>query len=404
MVNDNQIGVLFGVEGGADVNGASGANIQKQLNSIAKQIKINFVGSLDVSKTKEQIRKQIKEIQSSINLGESSSGSKGTKTNYKNLVNQVLNAQNKLLSLSSPQANKAISLLSKDTTKSFSDSLGNLQSEIDSFIRSHTQKTGNLVVGKDDVQNIEQYNLKLKQLVVEYNKLKNLSASKKSEGTEDLSINKIIDAATKYRQQFEKTMRANAPDEYKQFNTFIDDMISGKYGQFSKKAQNELLERKNAIRAAGGEVETLGQKITRVLGEKIGYGILAVAGLYARQALGQVYTNVVNIDTAMTELKKVTDETNTTYERFLDNAGERAKKLGATITDTVTATADFSRLGYNLQDASKLADTAIVYKNVGDGISDISTASESIISTIKAFNIQASDAMSVVDKFNETGK
>ena len=114
-------------------------------------------------------------------------------------------------------------------------------------------------------------------------------------------------------------------------------------------------------------------------------------------------TAVIDVDTAMTELRKVTNETEATYSQFLNTATTRAKELGATVSDTVTATADFARLGYNIDEASQLADAAIVYKNVGDGIEDISEASESIISTMQAFGIAAEDSMLVVDKFNEVG-
>ena len=38
------------------------------------------------------------------------------------------------------------------------------------------------------------------------------------------------------------------------------------------------------------------------------------------------------------------------------------------------------------------------------GITDINEASQSIISTMKAFNIEAEDSISIVDKFNEVGK
>lgn len=38
------------------------------------------------------------------------------------------------------------------------------------------------------------------------------------------------------------------------------------------------------------------------------------------------------------------------------------------------------------------------------GIDTVDQATESIISTIKAFRIETSDAMSVVDMFNEVGK
>ena len=112
--------------------------------------------------------------------------------------------------------------------------------------------------------------------------------------------------------------------------------------------------------------------------------------------------NVVkDIDSAMTELRKVTDETDITYANFLDGAAVRAQNLGATISDTVSATADFARLGYDIDLSSEMADAALVYKNVGDGIEDIGTASESIISTMQAFRDEAHSAMSIVDRFNE---
>lgn len=123
----------------------------------------------------------------------------------------------------------------------------------------------------------------------------------------------------------------------------------------------------------------------------------------AYNSLRKMVVAVRDVDTAMTELKKVTEETDTTYANYLENAISRAKELGATVADTVTASADFARLGYTLDEAAALADAALVYKNVGDGIEDISTASESIISTMKAFNIEAENAMLIVDKFNEVG-
>ena len=45
----------------------------------------------------------------------------------------------------------------------------------------------------------------------------------------------------------------------------------------------------------------------------------------------QMVTNVRALDAAMTELKKVTDETRATYTRFFNEAAVRAKSLGATL-------------------------------------------------------------------------
>lgn len=121
------------------------------------------------------------------------------------------------------------------------------------------------------------------------------------------------------------------------------------------------------------------------------------------QQIRQGITYVREIDSALTELKKVTDETEASYQRFLQTAAKTAGVLGTTVADFTNATADFARLGYSINEASKLAEAASVYKNVGDGITDISQASESIISTMKAFGIEAESSMEIVDKFNEIG-
>lgn len=161
---------------------------------------------------------------------------------------------------------------------------------------------------------------------------------------------------------------------------------------------------KQEAKDAGAMAETAGAKLSRMLGDKIGYGAIALALMKVRQALSQVYTNVVNLDAAMTELKKVTDETAETYQRFMTDAGDQARALGATMTDVVNATAGFARLGYNLSDSAELAKTAVVYNNVGDEIASIEDATESVISTMQAFNIEAQNSMTIADKFNQIGR
>lgn len=117
----------------------------------------------------------------------------------------------------------------------------------------------------------------------------------------------------------------------------------------------------------------------------------------------QGITYVKEIDAALTELKKVTDETDKTYANFLKTASQTGSEIGSTIADFTNATADFARLGYTISEATELAKAASIYKNVGDGIESVSQATESIISTMKAFGIEAEDSMSIVDKFNEVG-
>lgn len=116
-----------------------------------------------------------------------------------------------------------------------------------------------------------------------------------------------------------------------------------------------------------------------------------------------LYDAVLELDSAMVELRKVTDETDATYDKFLSTAADKAVEIGTSYSDFVNSAADFARLGYDINDATNLAEVANIYSVVGDEIKDINTATSSIISTMKAFGIEASDAMIIVDKFNEVG-
>jgi len=190
-----------------------------------------------------------------------------------------------------------------------------------------------------------------------------------------------------------------------QINGWMSQLASGT--QFT---EDELRSMENGFaaiamraREAGLEGKTFGDRIFAAYKKFGGWTLVTRTLTLAIQKFKQMISIVTQLDTAMTELRKVTNLTDKAYDELFDRAIVRAKKLGATVTDIITATADFARLGYGAEEAEKLADAAIVYKNVGDGIEDITTASESIISTLKAFGNETLSAMEIVDKFNEVG-
>ena len=153
--------------------------------------------------------------------------------------------------------------------------------------------------------------------------------------------------------------------------------------------------------ALGLTTETLGQKFTRLWKEHFQTAAV-MAGIHlVQQGLQQVYQSVVEVDTAMTELKKVTDETDTSYAKFTQRAAQQSRELGADISDYVQTTADWARLGYNLPSSEELARVSSLFANVGDGIDSATQASEYLISTLKGFNLVADDAERVVDIINQ---
>ena len=166
------------------------------------------------------------------------------------------------------------------------------------------------------------------------------------------------------------------------------------------KAQFDQL--KATVQGKGLTGRSLGDEL-KYIAEKI--GIKAMLGNSIYRVIGafrQMVGIVTELDTGMTTLRRVTEETEATYKKFLKTAGDEAHELGSTVSGLVDSTGDFARLGYNIQEANALAKNAVMYSNVG--WLDIQTATADMTSTMKAFNIEASDSIRIVDTFDILGK
>lgn len=109
---------------------------------------------------------------------------------------------------------------------------------------------------------------------------------------------------------------------------------------------------------------------------------------------------VTQTNSALTELKKVSDASNTRIQQSFSRSSETAQELGSTITDVINSTADWARLGYSIDQAEDLARVTQLYQTVGDNMTQ-ETASQSLVSMLQGFQIDASQAERVVDSVNE---
>lgn len=166
-----------------------------------------------------------------------------------------------------------------------------------------------------------------------------------------------------------------------------------------------------AVKQFGVSGQTMFERFTKGFEKFGGWMLITSVLMEGITVIHTLIDNVVNLDTAMTQLRKVTDETKSTYDQFYDVAVQRSKEIGATVSEMINATADFARLGYNITDAEGLAEVANIYMHVGDNISSIDEASQSLISTLKAFYNSSEDGINqvqaathIVDSFNEVGK
>lgn len=131
----------------------------------------------------------------------------------------------------------------------------------------------------------------------------------------------------------------------------------------------------------------------------MGSATIVMSGIRTIQGM---ISEVKNLDRAMISLKKVTDETDDTYKKFINSASSSAKALGSSVSDIVEMTATWAKLGYTIKEAGKLAEISTVYANVAE-INNTEKAVGDLITVMKAYGIESKNAIEITDKLNEIG-
>lgn len=131
------------------------------------------------------------------------------------------------------------------------------------------------------------------------------------------------------------------------------------------------------------------------------WGFASGAVMKVVQAAKDMYQAVYDIDTAMTNLYKVTDETDAKYNAFLTNACSNAKELGRSVSSLIEQSANWAKLGHSIDESEQLAKISSIYANVGEVDDD--TAVSDMVTAMKAFNIEATDSITIVDSLNKLG-
>ena len=214
---------------------------------------------------------------------------------------------------------------------------------------------------------------------------------------------------TKFKSVYERATKLENSISNKSKYSFLIDSINGIKSAASSCEGDvtELSARLSSLEVeanrCGATTETLSQKLSRLFKEHFQTAVAMYGVAMVKQGLREVYNNVVDIDTSMTNLKKVTNETESAYSSFLSSASSQARELGASISDVIDSTAEWSRLGYTLDESQELAKWSTVLSNIGDGIDSASDAASYLVSILKGFRMEADEVEHVVNVLNSVG-
>lgn len=228
---------------------------------------------------------------------------------------------------------------------------------------------------------------------------KNLSAAEK--GTIKVGVEKAI-------QRINKDLAENtkySAEAKAGLNALLEQLKSGDPSINLRKITEEIIKIENAEIAAG----RAGKSLWDIFKTKSTYGFIGQMQSYLSMYVGfygmvnaakSVVSTVTELNSKIINLAKVSENTSKQIYADFSSYADIAKDMGDTISDTIEATTNWAKNGYNIPDSKELARVALLYKNVGDNI-DITSANESLVSTLKGFSMEADQAEHIVDVINE---
>lgn len=231
------------------------------------------------------------------------------------------------------------------------------------------------------------------------------------------SIGKIIDPAS-------ITDAKGELESYLRELTNVQDIT---FSGFTEK--NGIVSLKGTFKDSAGEAQTLSVQLNTLNGQikNLGTSVKPVESglskffsgwkekmvnlaqyLTSFQAMNQVWNTfkqgleiVKEFDTALTEMRKVSDEPISKLKEFQKESFDMAKSVGTTALQIQNSTADFQRLGESFSDAKQSAVNANKLLNVSE-FDNIDDATSALISMKAAYSEVAETDL--VDKVNQVGE
>ena len=155
------------------------------------------------------------------------------------------------------------------------------------------------------------------------------------------------------------------------------------------------------LQVASKHTKTLGEDFLSTAGKVAKFGaITAMLGLFTT-GVSEAIKSVKEMDSAMVEFNKVSNISEGSLDNYVKKLGEIGTEVGRTATEMLSASTEFIKAGYNEQQSAQLAKVASLYQNIADSEVTSADASAYLISQMKAFNITASDSMTIIDMTNE---
>ena len=248
------------------------------------------------------------------------------------------------------------------------------------------------LVTSDDISKLDEYEKKIKDTIAT---VTNMSAAEK--GYNFVSAQKELDKIHKLLNE-NSNMSAEAKAKIKSYYAEIE---SGNPSMSLDRIHGEIMKIYNAEVEAGRAGKSFFDTLKNSGFHQIAAQMAGMFGVYdVINGLKQVASTVRELDTAYTEMRKVSNESAQSLKNFQKESFSTADSVGTTALALQDATATWMHLGESLDEAKESAKDATVLLNVSE-FENIDEATDSLVAMSQAY--KELDKMEIIDVLDKIG-
>ena len=366
-------------------------------------LKINTKNGLQEAK---EVNKALKERYDMINKIEEKrlqSENKSRNNNIKNeeaqakAINRALEERYKIEQKINSFKESGTSSLNKLKSNGFIDTsvISSLQNRLNNINTNNAEKE--IKELQNTIKNLSSSESGIVRLQNQITKMESNLGNMKGKFGEGFINNKASEEIRQYESEINKLK--STMSSMKGGTSFSSSKITSDLNSASNASRNL----NNALKQGGVHAESFGSKMKSALGN-MG---LWVTGYQAIQgtinALKDGVKTVTEVDTAMRDVRRVVDNVpKEELDKYPLQANKTAIELGKSTEDIIKMSATWAQLGQTWEDSSgTLTKWSTVLSNVADLSAEESV--NDLVSTMKAFKLEAKDVPTIVDMINESG-
>lgn len=411
-----------------------------------------IVLGLDIPKTVSQINADIKKLQNQLEQVKAT-GALDTSTTVKQINKQIAALQSQLKTINintkidTNNVNKTAQQTGVNIAQNIASGISQASNEVNAEVKKLADQINKIQFSMDNGYGVSEYQNRIQNLINDFQRYGVAAETAKTQTSSlqqilnnmnGLSGQKLVTQADKLEQEF-KAVKVSvehakiAYDKYMQpaskekisstllkvqkllsNNTKVTEEVKNEWQSYVNRlssgsdiAVKEINDINSRLKVTESNMRSMGKlgfswtdKLKQAWKKFGGWGFATGTMMALYNQIRRIPQEVIKVNSSMVELYKVSDASASEIKKYFDEAADSAKEYGSAVSDIINATADWSRLGYSLPDSKKLAEIATLYTNVGDGI-DMNTANEHLISTLQGFQLEAEDALGIIDRFNE---